>query len=92
VAAWLSSLWKKEAMFGLFHLVMFPCRVAKMHKDRNDYISFLFLIFMEKNCGGGLELGGMSHCCDWQLGDCILLDSDQFAHGTQFYEVLSGIE
>jgi hypothetical protein len=56
-----------------------------MHTDPNDLISFLFLIQMDANCGGGLEIGGTGNCIDWKVGDAILLDSAGLMHGTRNY-------
>jgi hypothetical protein len=81
----LASIPSDEFYFGLFHLFVSTQGVAKMHKDRNDYVSFLFPISTDKNSGGGLEIGGTGQVYCWQVCDCIILDSAQLPHGTHDY-------
>jgi len=84
VVALLADL-KTPSQFDLFHLFMSPEGTAKMHKDRNDLVAFLFLIDTDENCGGGLEIGGTDYCFNWRVGDAIILDSWALAHGTRKY-------
>lgn len=81
----LEALPSEESYFDLFHLFMSPRGVAKMHKDKNDFISVLFPIEMEMECRGSLEIGGTGQCFDWKLSDAVLLDSAKLFHGTRDY-------
>ncbi len=72
-----------EKVFGDFPLFMATCGVARMHFDRNDVVSILVLLSSPANSGGGLELGGTSKVLNWEVGDAIILDSADLAHGTR---------
>lgn len=56
-----------------------------MHRDRNDWLSFLFLIETEPDVGGELEIGGSSLALAWQVGDVVVLDSSKLFHGARNY-------
>jgi len=75
-----------DSPYGLFHLFMTPRGVSKMHRDKNDLISLMFLMRKSKN-GGELEMGGTDHGIDWDIGDVILLDSSKIPHGTRSFDV-----
>ena len=49
------------SVFGHFNLFMCTRGTSNMHVDRTDLLAFLFLISVDENCGGGLELGGSGH-------------------------------
>ena len=74
-----------DDIFGDFHLFIAARGKAKMHKDRNDYLAFLFLVSAKTGQGGGLEIGGTGHSFEWKVGDAILLDSADLFHGTRQY-------
>ena len=71
--------------FGIFPLFMCPAGLSKLHRDKNDMISFLFLIRAEKGKKGGLELGGLELGLKWEVGDVIIIDSQTLPHGSRDY-------
>ncbi|MGZ4849754.1 MAG: hypothetical protein ACXV2C_00010 [Candidatus Bathyarchaeia archaeon] len=79
------AFYDEDSPFGYFHLFMSPRGVAKMHVDRNDLVSLLFLISSDPNSDGSLEIGGSQHCFDWTVGDLVILDSASLYHGTRRY-------
>jgi len=81
----LNSKIEEPKPFGDFHLFICPKGKAKMHKDRRDYISFLFLIHSDEGQGGALEIGGSRYCFDWEAGDAVILESSKCYHGTRHY-------
>jgi len=72
-------------LYGDFHLFMCPEGAANMHQDKNDWLSFLFLIETEPDKGGELEIGGSARALAWQVGDAVVLDSSQLYHGVRHY-------
>jgi len=54
-----------------------------MHKDNKDMVSVLFPVEMEEGKGGQLEMGGTNRCFDWQVGDCVVVDSQHYTHGSR---------
>jgi hypothetical protein len=84
----LFSLLPKDVVndYNAFHLFMCPRGVAGMHRDRNDYVSFLFPISVESGKKGALELGGLGVAFKWEVGDVVILDSQTLQHGTREYE------
>lgn len=73
-------------IFGLFHIFFAVEGAVKLHRDPNDFISFIFPIEMESNAGGGLEIGGTSLCFQAKVGDATLVDSDLLLHGVRKYQ------
>lgn len=71
--------------YGDFHLFMCPEGASLMHKDKNDWLSFLFLIETEPDKGGELEIGGAGVAVAWLLGDVVILDSSNLYHGARHY-------
>jgi len=71
--------------YGLFHLFMTPRGVSKMHRDRNDFISFMFLI-QSPGEGGELEIGGTKHAVAWEVGDAVIMDTSTVYHGSRAFE------
>ena len=74
-----------EGQFGMFHLFMCPAESAKMHYDQNDFFSVLVMIHIGKHQVGGLEIGGLDIAFGFQIGDVLLLNTDQLCHGTRGY-------
>lgn len=70
-------------VFGYFHLFMGTAGGSKMHCDRNDLISFLFMIDRSPGPSGGFELGGTDVVFKFDVGDAIILDSCAFPHGSR---------
>lgn len=68
--------------YGLFHLFICPRGLSNMHRDRNDLISFMFLIKSPDDICE-LELGGTKHAITWQLGDVVIIDSSKIYHGSR---------
>jgi hypothetical protein len=73
-------------VFGLFHIFFAVGGAAKLHRDPNDFLCFVFPIEMESNSRGGLEIGGTSICFQAKVGDATLLDSDVLQHGVREYQ------
>jgi hypothetical protein len=73
--------------FGAFHLFMCPAGCSYMHVDKNDFVAFVFLIYIEEKAGGeGLHIGGCGVNFNLRIGDAVLLDSDVLWHGSETYE------
>jgi len=70
--------------FFAFPLFMAVKGVARMHRDSNDLVAFLFLIKSDGD-GGELELGYTGKCLRWQVGDAVLLESSKLWHGTRSF-------
>jgi len=70
--------------FADFPLFMAVKGVARMHRDGNDLVAFLFLIKSDGD-GGELELGHTGKCLHWQVGDAVLLESSKLWHGTRSF-------
>ena len=77
----LEALPVEARQFSFFPLFMATQGIACIHKDTNDVLSFLFLIKSD-GTGGELEIAGTGHCFAWKVGDAIILDSSDLAHGT----------
>lgn len=72
--SWIKPLsWFFNAFFGLKG-------ISKMHKDKNDKLSCLFMIHSPSG-SGKLDIGGQSYAVKWDAGDVIILDSSSFLHG-----------
>lgn len=81
----LNELPQSVRVFQDFPLFMAAEGMARMHKDENDFVSFLFLMKSEGE-GGELEIGGARTCFDWKVGDAILLDSALLYHATRKFQ------
>jgi len=81
----LNQLPKEEKNFGNFTFFMAAEGKAEMHKDQNDLISVLILLDTPANSGGGLEIGSSKVVFNWNIGDCIILDSSLLPHRTHNY-------
>jgi len=75
-----------DFLFNSFHMFMAPRGESKMHNDVKDAIVVMFVIQMDDNCGGELEIGGTNSCINWQVGDAVLLDSKSYYHGSRSYD------
>jgi hypothetical protein len=73
--------------FGSFHLFMCPAGRSLSHLDSQDFISFIFLIYVKPDCGGkGLELTQANVSFPMEIGDVCLLDSDSLSHGSANFD------
>lgn len=77
---------KEDFLFNCFHLFMAPRGESKMHKDIKDAVVVMFVIKMDENCGGELEVGGADACINWKVGDAVLFDSKNYYHGSRSYD------
>ena len=74
-----------KRVFNLFHFFMAPLGVTSMHRDVNDFITFLFIIHCEEGGKGGLEVGGADALFKADIGDAILMDADVLFHASRDY-------
>ena len=71
-----------ERQFGMFHLFICPAGLIKMHYDQNDFLSILVMIHIGKHQVGGLEIGGLDIAFGLQIGNVLLLNTNQLCHIT----------
>lgn len=74
------------SVWGPFNVFFGLRGVVKPHIDKNDAISFVFPIRMEKSSNGGLRIGSTSYCCNSVPGDAVLMDTDVIQHGVEDYK------
>lgn len=74
-----------EQYYGIFHLFIAPRGESRLHKDKDDKLSFLILLKSDGK-GGELELGGTKFAISWKVGDVIILDSASILHGSRNFE------